>query len=114
MELLLAAGAREVHLRISSPPVVCPSFYGIDTADPGELVAAGRSVEDVRRLLGATSLSYLSPAGLQQSIGLPEELFTRESFTCDYPIPVPAEQAMSKLRFERDAGAAQGRGRPAA
>jgi amidophosphoribosyltransferase len=102
--LLLAAGAQEVHLRISSPPVVCPSFYGIDTADRGELVAAGRSVEDVRALLGATSLSYLSPAGLQQSIGLPAELFTREAFTCDYPIPVPLERAMGKLRFERRAG----------
>jgi amidophosphoribosyltransferase len=101
--MLDEAGAREVHLRISSPPVVCPSFYGIDTPTRDELIAAGRDAEEVRRILGATTLSYLSLGGLQESIGLPAELFTREGFTCEYPVPVPGEQALGKLRFERPA-----------
>jgi amidophosphoribosyltransferase len=101
--MLREAGAGEVHLRISSPPVVCPSFYGIDTPSRDELIAAGADVEQVRRAVGATSLSYLSLDGLQESIGLPAELFTRETFTCEYPVPVPGEPAMGKLRFERRA-----------
>ncbi len=101
--MLREAGASEVHLRISSPPVVCPTFYGIDTPTRDELIAAGASVEQVRRAVGATTLSYLSLDGLQESIGLPAELFTREGFTCDYPVPVPGEPAMDKLRFERKA-----------
>jgi amidophosphoribosyltransferase len=101
--MLREAGAREVHLRISSPPVVCPSFYGIDTPTREELIAAGADVEEVRHRVGATTLSYLSLDGLQRSTGLPAELFTREGFTCEYPVPVPSEAALGKLRFERKA-----------
>ena len=64
VQMLFEAGAREVHLRISSPPIVSPCFYGIDMADQGELIAAGRSIEEVRERLGATSLAYLSLDGL--------------------------------------------------
>jgi amidophosphoribosyltransferase len=103
VRMLREAGASEVHLRISSPPVVCPSFYGIDTPSRDELIAAGASTDDVRRAVGATSLTYLSLDGLQQSIGLPAELFTREGFTCEYPVPVPGGAALDKLRFERKA-----------
>ena len=103
VSLLQEAGASEVHVRVSSPPVVCPSFYGIDTPSRAELIAAGRDVDEVRRLLGATSLSYLSLDGLQQAIGLPGELFTREGFTCEYPVAVPERTEMGKLRFERGA-----------
>ena len=101
--LLKEAGATEVHVRVSSPPVVCPSFYGIDTPSAAELIAAGRDVDEVRRLLGATSLSYLSLEGLQRAIGLPAELFTREGFTCEYPVPAPEQAEAGKLRFERGA-----------
>jgi amidophosphoribosyltransferase len=101
--LLKEAGASEVHVRVSSPPVVCPSFYGIDTPNKAELIAAGRSVDEVRRVIGADSLSYLSLEGLQQAIGLPAELFTREGFTCEYPVPIPNRTEMDKLRFERGA-----------
>ena len=101
--LLREAGASEVHVRVSSPPVVCPSFYGIDTPSRAELIAAGRDVDEVRRLIGATSLGYLSLEGLQRAIGLPAELFTREGFTCEYPVPVPARTETGKLRFERGA-----------
>jgi amidophosphoribosyltransferase len=101
VEMLFQAGAKEVHLRISSPPIVCPCFYGIDMATRAELIAAHTDVEGVRRHVGATSLHYLTLAGLQESTGLPAEKFCRACFTCDYPIPVPEELAMSKLRFER-------------
>ena len=65
--MLFDAGASEVHVRISSPPVIGQCFYGIDLADPDEMVAAGRSVEDVREQIGATSLAYLSHDGLVDS-----------------------------------------------
>jgi len=104
VELLWEAGAREIHLRISSPPVVCPSYYGIDTARRQDLIAADAGVDEVRRRIDATTLGYLSLEGLQESIGLPADLFTREAFTCEYPIPVPGEPAMSKTRFEPKTG----------
>src|SRR3954454_18950491 len=67
VEMLFAAGAAEVHVRVSAPPVIGPCFYGIDFADPGELIGADRSVEEIREHIGATSLAYLSLEGLQQS-----------------------------------------------
>jgi amidophosphoribosyltransferase len=100
VEMLFSAGAREVHLRVSSPPITCPCFYGIDMATKAELIAANLSVEEIRRHVGATSLHYLTLAGLQESTGLPESQFCRACFTCDYPIAVPGELALTKLRFE--------------
>ncbi len=69
--MLLDAGAAEVHVRISSPPVVSPCFYGIDFPDEDELPAAHRSVEEMRELIGATSLHYLSVEGMQAATTLP-------------------------------------------
>src|SRR5581483_3227859 len=63
--MLFDAGAAEVHVRISSPPVIGPCFYGIDLADEAELIASSRSIEEVRESIGATSLAYISLAGLQ-------------------------------------------------
>jgi amidophosphoribosyltransferase len=100
VEMLYSAGAREVHLRVSSPPITCPCFYGIDMATKAELIAANLSVEEIRRHVGATSLHYLTLAGLQESTGLPESQFCRACFTCDYPIEIPGEVALTKLRFE--------------
>ena len=96
--MLLDAGAAEVHVRISSPPVVSPCFYGIDMADEDELAAAHRSVEEMRVLIGATSLHYLSVEGMQESTQLPEDAVCRACFTRDYPTRVP--QRVEKLRFE--------------
>ena len=61
--MLFDAGATEVHVRVSSPPIIGPCFYGIDFADAEELIAFGRSVDDVRESIGATSLAYLSLDG---------------------------------------------------
>ena len=96
--MLLDAGAAEVHVRISSPPVVSPCFYGIDFPDEDELPAAHRSVEEMRELIGATSLHYLSVEGMQAATTLPEDAVCRACFTRDYPTRVP--QRVAKHRFE--------------
>jgi amidophosphoribosyltransferase len=96
--MLFEAGAADVHVRISSPPVVSPCFYGIDMADEDELAAAHRSVEEMRVLIGATSLHYLSVEGMQAATPLPEDSVCRACFTRAYPTRVP--QKVEKLRFE--------------
>ena len=96
--MLFDAGAAEVHVRISSPPVVSPCFYGIDFPDEDELPAAHRSVEEMRELIGATSLHYLSVEGMQEATLLPEDSVCRACFTRDYPTRVPPRT--EKLRFE--------------
>ena len=83
---LFKAGAKEVHLLISSPPVRFPDFYGIDTPKQEELIASGKTIEQVRKFLGATSLHYLSLSGLIKSIGLPKEHLCTSFFTGVYPI----------------------------
>jgi amidophosphoribosyltransferase len=98
VRMLFDAGASEVHVRISSPPVIGPCFYGIDLADEDELVAARRSVEAVRSYIGASTLHYLSLEGLQAATRRPESELCRACLTRDYPTAVPAEAA--KLRFE--------------
>ncbi|HEY1366604.1 MAG TPA: amidophosphoribosyltransferase [Gaiellaceae bacterium] len=109
--MLFDAGAAEVHVRISSPPVIGQCYYGIDFADPRELIASERSVEEVRESIGATSLGYLSLDGLQAATRRPASAFCRACLTRDYPTPTPADGA--KLRFERPlAATAPGRGSP--
>jgi amidophosphoribosyltransferase len=100
VSMLRDAGAAEVHLRISSPPVVSPCYYGIDMADEDELAAAHRSVEEMRDFVGATSLHYLSVEGLQLATRLPEGSVCRACFTREYPTPVPAHRSLAKHRFE--------------
>jgi amidophosphoribosyltransferase len=98
--MLFEAGALEVHVRVSSPPIVSPCFYGIDMADEHDLVAASRSVEEVRELIGATSLAYLSLEGLQDSTRRPEGTFCRACLTRSYPTKIPDDLKLAKLRFE--------------
>jgi amidophosphoribosyltransferase len=101
VDMLFSAGAKEVHLRISSPPIQWPCFYGIDMATRAELIAANMTVDEIRRKVGATSLHYLTLGGLQASTGLPRNQFCRACFDGDYPIEVPEEYAMCKMRFEK-------------
>jgi amidophosphoribosyltransferase len=98
--MLFEAGATEVHVRISSPPVIGPCFYGIDLAGEDELVAAGRTVEEVRERIGATSLAHLSLEGLQEATLRPESELCRACLTRDYPTSVPAGLRAEKGRFE--------------
>ena len=83
---LFKAGAKEVHLLISSPPVRFPDFYGIDTPDQSELIASNKTVEQIRKWMGATSLHFLSLEGLVKSIGIPKDKLCTSFFTGEYPI----------------------------
>jgi amidophosphoribosyltransferase len=98
VQMLFDAGAAEVHVRISSPPVVSPCFYGIDLASEDEMIAAHSTVEEIRETIGATSLAYLSLEGLEESTARPAEGLCRACLTREYPTSVPANAA--KLRFE--------------
>jgi amidophosphoribosyltransferase len=98
VQMLFDAGAAEVHVRVSAPPVIGQCFYGIDLADPAEMIAADKSVEEIREYIGATSLAYLSHEGLVEATKRPESELCRACLTREYPTPVPAEHA--KLRFE--------------
>jgi amidophosphoribosyltransferase len=98
VRMLFDAGAAEVHLRVSSPPVIGQCFYGIDLADPAEMIASTRTVEEVREHVGATSLAYLSHDGLVEATRRPSSALCRACLTGEYPTEVPAEAA--KLRFE--------------
>jgi amidophosphoribosyltransferase len=100
VQMLFDAGAAEVHVRISSPPVLGPCFYGIDFADENELIAARTSVEGVREAIGATSLAYISLQGLQESTRRPESALCRACLTREYPTRIPAGRNLAKLRFE--------------
>ncbi len=98
VRMLFDAGAAEVHVRVSSPPVIGQCFYGIDLADPAEMIASSRTVEQVREHIGATSLAYLSHDGLVEATGRPASSLCRACLTRQYPTAMPAEHA--KLRFE--------------
>ena len=98
VQMLFDAGATEVHVRVSSPPVISQCYYGIDFADSDELIAANKTVEEVREHIGATSLAYISLEGLQDSTRRPASELCRACLTRDYPTEVPRESA--KLRFE--------------
>jgi amidophosphoribosyltransferase len=98
--MLFDAGALEVHVRVSAPPIVGPCFYGIDFAGEDELVASHRTVEEVRERIGATSLAYLSLDGLQAATRRPASALCRACLTREYPTRVPDELRASKTRFE--------------
>ena len=96
--MLFDAGALEVHIRVSSPQLISPCFYGIDFGDTEQLVASTRSVEQVRDLLGATSLAHLSLEGMQASVRRSESEVCRACFTGRYPAAAPVQ--LEKHRFE--------------
>jgi amidophosphoribosyltransferase len=100
VRLLLDAGAAEVHVRISSPPVKFPCFYGIDMATQDQLIAASQSVEEIRRHIGATTLGYLSPDGLSRALSVPNDNFCLACFTGEYPIEIPPHVRVSKFALE--------------
>ena len=85
------AGAREVHMRISSPPTTHPCFYGIDTPTREELIGSSHSVEEIREFLGADSLAYLSPEGMYAFNGGGGQGYCDACFTGRYPV-APAEE----------------------
>jgi amidophosphoribosyltransferase len=100
VRMLLDAGAREVHVRISAPPVKFPCFYGVDLANQDQLIAAKSSVEEIRRHIGATSLGFLSTAGLSRAVHVTNDNFCLACFTGEYPIDVPLHVKVSKFALE--------------
>ena len=86
VNMFFKAGAREVHLRISSSPIISPCYYGIDMQTYDELVGARRQIEEIRREIGATSLGYLSLQGMLEAVGLPAESLCLACFTAEYPL----------------------------
>ncbi len=100
VRMLFDASAAEVHVRISSPPVVSPCFYGIDMADEGQLAAARLSIDEMRASIGATSLAYLTVEGMHGASGVLPASACNACFTRRYPTVVPTGDAVEKLRFE--------------
>src|SRR5918995_137381 len=102
--LLRRAGAREVHVRITAPPIYHPCFYGIDTQIETELIAATRTEEEITSFIGADSLGYLSIRGVLAALDLPYERFCFACFDGRYPDPVPYDAASRKFILEETSG----------
>lgn len=102
IKMLKDAGAREVHVRISSPPIKFPCFYGIDMAKQKELIASGRTNEEIREHIGADSLGYLSIPGLVRALGCRRDKFCLACFDGKYPIEIPDHVKVSKFALEDD------------
>jgi amidophosphoribosyltransferase len=98
VSLLKKAGAAEVHLRICAPPICYPCFFGVDMASRWELIAARKTIPEIKEHLGVDSLGYLSLDGLIRAVDLPRDIFCLACFTGAYPIPVQIE--MDKLALE--------------
>lgn len=88
IKMLRDAGAKEVHMVISSPPLKFPDFYGINTPDQKELIAAVKSLKEIERELGVDSMHYLSYKGLIRAVGLSEEVLCTSCFTGNYPVDI--------------------------
>ena len=95
--MVRAAGASEVHMRVSSPPITGPCYYGIDTPNREELIAANMTVDEIATALGVDSLGYLSLDGMLESVPDGPEGFCHACFSGDYPTPPPTDP--QKLRF---------------
>ena len=100
VKVLREAGATEIHLRISSPPYRYPCFYGIDTCERNQLLAARMDVESIRAYIGADSLGYLSIDGLLRAVSLPRQNFCLACLNGEYPIEIPHEIKVSKFSLE--------------
>ncbi|MGB8019891.1 MAG: amidophosphoribosyltransferase [Candidatus Nanopelagicales bacterium] len=100
VKMLREAGAAEVHVRISSPPVRWPCFYGIDFATKAELIASGRTVEEIRESIGADSLGFVSLEGLTEATTLGAQNLCRACFDGVYPIPLPEPAKLGKHLLE--------------
>ena len=93
VKMVRAAGATEVHMRISCPPTISPCFYGVDTPRRAELIGATHSVEEIRRYIGADSLSYLSLDGLLSAVGTKRSSYCTSCYTGQYPVAFPRDEA---------------------
>jgi amidophosphoribosyltransferase len=105
---LREAGAREIHMRIAAPPCRHPCYYGIDFPDPRELIASKKSVEQIRRYIGADSLAYLHPEAMLSCTVHPAKDYCTACFTGDYPVPVRMPRGKLDLEDDRPSTASKG------
>ena len=101
VQMLREAGAKEIHVRISSPPITWPCFYGVDFANRAELIATGLAPDDVRASIGADSLGYLSKEGMIAASEQKESELCTACFTGEYPIELPTADRLGKNLLEK-------------
>jgi amidophosphoribosyltransferase len=106
VKALREAGATEVHMRISSPPVTHPCFFGIDTDNQEQLIAANLSIDAIAEKIGVDSLAYLSWEGMLKATHQNPSSFCSACFTGNYPLDIPDPYKRSKLKFEESAATA--------
>jgi amidophosphoribosyltransferase len=108
VKMVRAAGAREVHVRISCPPTISPCYYGIDTPSKEELIAATHSIDEITKFLDADSVGYLSLEGLLSTVDAERASYCRSCYTGSYPVNFPKDQAaylQLALKLDKEAGA---------
>ena len=103
IQMLRRAGAREIHMRVTAPPITHPCFYGIDMGTRWELLASQKTSDEIRDQIGADTLGYLSEEGLESAVATPRDKLCMACFTGEYPRPVPLQ--MDKLAMEPTDGA---------
>src|SRR5205809_57949 len=105
VRMVRAAGAKEVHVRISCPPTISPCFYGIDTPCKADLIAATQTLEGIRDFLEADSVAYLSLEGLLSTVGNERDSYCSSCYTGRYPVPIPRDEArylQLALKLDKD------------
>jgi len=100
IKMIRHAGAREVHLRISSPPIISPCYYGIDTPTRSELIASSHSIEEIRAYITADSLAYLSMEGMLEAVPHKTNKYCTACFSGNYPIPFTQEEVVQIGLFD--------------
>jgi amidophosphoribosyltransferase len=93
VKMVRAAGAKEVHVRISCPPTISPCFYGVDTPSKSELIAATHTLPEIREFLEADSVAYLSLEGLMSAVGTDRGSYCSSCYTGVYPVAIPRDGA---------------------
>ena len=106
VKMVKAAGAKEVHMRISCPPTISPCFYGVDTPRRSELIAATHTLDEIQTYIGADSVGYLSLEGLLSSVGTKRSSYCTSCYTGQYPVAFPRDEAaylQLALKLDTDA-----------
>jgi amidophosphoribosyltransferase len=107
VKMVRAAGAKEVHVRISCPPTISPCFYGVDTPRRSELIAATHTLEEIKTFLDADSIGYLTLEGLMSAVGSGNSSYCSSCYTGQYPVPFPRDEATYlQLALKLDKGEA--------
>ncbi len=101
VDILRRAGAREIHVRIGSPEIIAPCYFGVDMKTKDQFIAAGRTTEEIRKEIGADSLGYVSIEGLVDAIGFPPaESLCLGCLTGKYPVTIPGERHAAQSELE--------------